>query len=502
MDTVTSIQPLAAVAVSLVGALLAVLNHRRANLREGISIAAAVAKFGLIIGMLPTVLGGRTVSLTLVDLSPGISLGFRVDTMGILFALSSSFLYILTLFYSIGYMRGAGEHRQTRFFAYLAVCLSSTVGLCFAANLLTYLLFYEVLTLATYPLVVHKGTPESIAAGRKYLMYLLPGGLLLIPAAAVVFNEAGTLEFAAGGILGASSDPSLLLGVFFLFLAGFGVKGGLMPMHSWLPAAMVAPTPVSALLHAVAVVKAGVFSIARVAGFIYGPSLLHDIGASQVLAVMAGATIILASLIAIRQDDLKARLAYSTVGHLSYILLGCAVLAPAAFTGALFHIVTHGAMKITLFFCAGAIYVTAHKTKISQLDGIGRQMPYTIAAFGIGALGLAGVPLIGGFISKWYLAVGTADAGQTAFLAVLLVSGVLNAGYLVPIVTRAYLKPPDHGNHDDHHEDHGEASAFMLVPIIICALLAVMLGVVPDAFFHFFSLATRTVAAISGAGAW
>tara|TARA_A100001037_G_scaffold299785_1_gene326126 strand:+ start:3042 stop:4547 length:1506 start_codon:yes stop_codon:yes gene_type:complete len=501
MENVTSITPLLAVAVSLVGALLSIFFDKQPNVREGISITAAVAKLALVAGMLPVILSGGTVSLTLLELSPGITLGFRVDAMGIMFAMSASLLYTLTLFYSIGYMRGANEHRQTRFFAFLAVCLSSTIGLCFAANLLTYLLFYEVLTLATYPLVVHKGTEEAVNAGRKYLMFLLPGGLALIPAAAITFNEAGTLEFAAGGILSASSDPGLLLGVFILFLIGFGVKGGLMPMHSWLPSAMVAPTPVSALLHAVAVVKAGVFSVARVAGFIFGPSLMHDIGASRILAVLAGATILIASLIAIRQDDLKARLAYSTVGHLSYILLGCAILAPAAFTGALFHIATHAAMKITLFFCAGAIYVTAHKTKISQLDGIGHKMPYTMAAFAIGALGLAGMPAIGGFLSKWYLAAGAADAGQTWFLVILLVSGVLNAGYLVPIVTRAFLKEPAH-DEDDHHDDHGEASNFMLVPIVICALLAVVLGVTPDAFFHFFSLATQTVGAISGAGAW
>lgn len=502
MEAITSIRPLAAVMVSLLGALLVIFNDRRPNLREGISVTAALVKFGLIFSMLPIILSGKTVDLTLLELSPGINLGFRVDTMGIIFAMSASFLYILTLFYSIGYMRGANEIRQTRFFAFLAVCLSSTVGLCFAANLLTYLLFYEVLTLATYPLVVHKGTPEAVAAGRKYLMFLLPGGLILIPAAAIVFNEAGTLEFAAGGILSASSDSGLLLGAFLLFLVGFGVKGGLMPMHSWLPSAMVAPTPVSALLHAVAVVKAGVFSLARVAGFIYGPSLMHDIGASQILAFMAGATIIIASLIAIRQDDLKARLAYSTIGHLSYILLGCAILAPSAFTGALFHIVTHAAMKITLFFCAGAIYVTAHKTKISQLDGIGRQMPYTMAAFGIGALGLAGVPAIGGFLSKWYLAAGAAETGQTVFLGILLVSGVLNAGYLLPIVTRAFLKPPSEDHGDDHHAEHGEANNFMLIPILACAAMAVMLGVAPDAFFSFFSLATQTVGNITGAGAW
>jgi multicomponent Na+:H+ antiporter subunit D len=264
---------------------------------------------------------------------------------------------------------------------------------------------------------------------------------------------------------------------------------------------MVAPTPVSALLHAVAVVKAGVFSIARVSGFIFGPSLLHDIGAAQILAAMAGATIIIASIIAIQQDDLKARLAYSTVGHLSYILLGCAILSPSAFTGALFHIVTHAAMKITLFFCAGAIYVTAHKTKISQLDGIGRRMPYTMGAFAIGALGLAGVPAIGGFLSKWYLAAGAAEAQQTAFLVILLISGVMNAGYLVPIVTRAFLKPESH-DESGHHADHGEASNFMLIPILACAAMAVMLGVAPNAFFSFFTLATQTVGNITGAGAW
>ena len=263
-----------------------------------------------------------------------------------------------------------------------------------------------------------------------------------------------------------------------------------MPLHSWLPDAMIAPTPVSALLHAVAVVKAGVFGFVRLVGYVFGPELFHDIGAGPILAAMAAVTILLASFIALRKDDLKARLAYSTVGHLSYIILGVAVLAPAAFLGGVFHMVTHAAMKITLFFCAGAIAVHTGKKKVSQLDGIGRQMPITLTAFAIGAVGLVGIPLIAGFISKWYLAVGSTDAGHAAFLFVLLLSGLLNAAYLMPIVARAFFRS------SDEHPRFGEASAFMVVPIGITAAISVMMGVNPDGVFRFFSLALESVAAV------
>lgn len=495
MNDPGSLALVAAIGVSLLAAVVIVLLGRWPNLRDACMVLSAFVKFGLVLSLLPTVLAGGRPSATIFELSPGIELALRVDPLGLLFGLSASFLWILTSFYAIGYMRGAREKRQTRFFASLATCLAATLGIAFAANLLTLLVFYEALTIATYPLVVHKGSPAAIAAGRKYLVYLLGGGVALIPATALILDMAGSLDFVAGGFLSAEMGHGRLWAAFLLCVVGFGGKAGLMPFQSWLPAAMIAPTPVSALLHAVAVVKAGVFGFARLVGFVYSPGLLEEMGAATLLAVLAGTTIVLASLVAMRQDDLKARLAYSTVGHLSYIVLGLALLTPTSLLGGLFHIVTHGAMKITLFFCAGAIYVKTGLDKVSQLDGLGRRMPFTFAAFTIGALGLAGVPGIGGFVSKWYLAAGTVDTGQMAYLAVLVVSGLLNAGYLLPIATRAFFRGPPGPVRRE------EASALMVVPLVVSGLLAVLLGLGPDALLRFFTLAHTVAGDVVAGGA-
>ncbi|MBI2918869.1 MAG: monovalent cation/H+ antiporter subunit D family protein [Chloroflexi bacterium] len=494
MDTLVSTGPLAAIAVSLVAAGLIVLSGKRPNVREGVTILAALLKFGIVLSLLPRVLVGQTPEVALFEISPGISLALRADPLGMLFALSASFLWVLTSFYSIGYMRGLGEHKQTRYFASFAVCMSATIGIAFAANLLTLFLFYEVLTIATYPLVVHKETPEAMAAGRKYLAYLLTGGVVLLLAVAWTVAVAGSGEFVPGGFLRGAADHGALLAVFLLFFLGFGVKGAVMPLHSWLPSAMVAPTPVSALLHAVAVVKAGVFGIARVVGFVFGPDLVGDIGAVPLASLLVGATILISSLLALRQDNLKLRLAYSTIGHLSYIVMGVVLLAPSAWTGGLFHIVTHGAMKITLFFVAGAIYVKAHVERVSELDGLGRQMPLTLAAFALASLGLAGLPPIAGFLSKWYLAQGTVESGEMVFLALLLLSGLLNAAYLFPIPIRAFLLTSERFRRFD------EAHVLMLAPILLAGALSLLLGLAPNALFHFFTLISRTAASVMGGG--
>lgn len=494
METFFSLMPLAAVMVSLLAAVLIVLSGQRPNLRESWTILAAMAKFAITLSMLPTVLAGRYPEITLLEVSPGVALALRVDPLGIAFGLSASLLWILTSFYSIGYMRGMQEQKQTRYFASFALCLSATMGVAFSANLLTFLIFYEVLTIATYPLVIHKETPEAISGGRKYLAYLLTGGVALIAATALTLGLAGSLDFVPGGFLSAELGREMLMGLFILFLTSFGFKSGLMPLHGWLPTAMVAPTPVSALLHAVAVVKAGVFGFARVIGFVFGPTLLHDIGASSLLAGIAAVTILLASLVAFHQNNLKRRLAYSTVGHLSYIVLGTALLAPGAWLGALFHIVTHAAMKITLFFCAGAIYVKTHRENVSDLNGIGKQMPITMAAFALAAMGLAGIPLMSGFISKWHLALGTMQAGQPVFLVVLVVSGLLNAGYLFPIVVRAFLMESKHFHRFD------EASPFMVVPLVLSAILAVALGIFPEHVLGFYQLAAQVATTVVSGG--
>jgi multicomponent Na+:H+ antiporter subunit D len=494
METFFSLKPLLAVLVSLLATFLIVIPRQRSNVRESWTILAAVAKFAIIFSMLPAVLQGSYPAINLFTISPGISLALKVDSLGILFGLSASALWILTSFYSIGYVRGVPEHKQTRYFASFAVCLSATIGIAFAANLLTLVIFYEILTIATYPLVIHKETSEAIAAGRKYLIYLLSGGVALLLALAFTYQVGGSVDFQAGGFLTKEVGKGAIITLFILFLTSFGVKSAIMPLHSWLPAAMAAPTPVSALLHAVAVVKAGVFGFARAVGFVIGPELLHWSGAANILAVLTAATILIASLIAIRKDNLKMRLAYSTVGHLSYIVLGITMLSPGAWLGGLLHIVNHAMMKITLFFCAGAIYVRTHCDSVSGMNGIGRQMPVTMGAFTLASLGLAGIPPINGFISKWYLIQGTLDAGQSFYAVVFLLSGLLNAGYLFSIVGRAFFMK------SDKYVKFGEASPLMVVPLVITATLSVLFGLFPDQVAHFYSLALQVARDVLGGG--
>ena len=494
LDFQTSWVPLLAILVSMLAVPLILASDKRPNLRDFWSIAAAVIKFGLVLSLLPLVLAGQYPGLSLWEISPGVELALRVDELGILFGLVASGLWIITAFYTIGYMRGAGEKKQTRFYAAFALSVSATIGIAFSANLLTFLIFFELLTIATYPLVIHKENKEAIFSGRKYLVYTLIAGNLLVIATAWTYSLAGgSLDFIPGGLLqNAELGTGVAAILFLLFLGGVGVKAGIMPMHSWLPAAMVAPTPVSALLHAVAVVKSGVFGIVRVVGFIFGPEVMQEFGLNDILVVMAGATILFASLIALSHTNLKRRLAYSTVSQLSYVVLGAALLSPAALTGSVFHITSHATLKITLFFCAGAIYVNAHKDDIRQLDGIGYRMPFTMGAFALASMGLAGLPPLNGFVSKFFLGWGALQAGEVAALLVLLTSGVLNIAYLFPIVYRAFFKT---GAESD---TFGEASPFMVVPICIAAVTALLLGLMPNLWFNFFDLAERVSQSILG----
>ncbi len=483
--------PAAAMLVSLGAMVLILLSSKSPNLREAWTLLAGVVKFALVVSLIPGALAGRVAAFEFLEIAPGVSLSLKADALGVFFALIASALWIVTSIYSIGYMRGNAEKKQTRYYASFALSLSATIGIAFASNLLTFVIFYELLTLATYPLVVHKETPAAIRAGRMYLAYALTAGLVFLAGTAWVYLATGTLEFQAGGMLDAdmfSADGMRIL--FVLFLAGVGVKSGIMPLHSWLPAAMVAPTPVSALLHAVAVVKSGVFGVLRVVGFVFGPELMVSAGLDVILAVLAGGTILLASFIAMRQDNLKRRLAYSTVGHLSYIVLGAALITSAGFTGSLLHLAAHALMKITLFMCAGAIYVHMHKTEISELDGMGRAMPWTFGAFTIGALGLAGIPPINGFVSKFYLGMGALEGGQVVVLAIFLVSGLLNAGYFFPIVIRAFFRP------SPQHPVYNEASFWMVGPLCLTAALAVLFGLFPDLLAPVFTLASGISAEI------
>lgn len=492
--TVISMKPLFAVAVGAVASMLILLSRRNANLREFWSLLAGVVKFLIVASMIPAVLAGALPEYTLVEFFHGASIKFRVDAMGLMFATTASFLWILTSVYSIGYMRSTNEHAQTRYYACFAVAMCGAMGAAFSANLLTLYLFYEMITIATYPLVSHKDTEEGYAGGRKYLVYLLgTSKAFLLPAVVLTYTIAGTLEFTKGGVF-QSTEPVLLTVVYALFIAGFA-KAAIMPFHNWLPSAMVAPTPVSALLHAVAVVKVGVFSILRVMLYIFGVDMLKSLGLGIPTAFLVSFTIVTASIIALTKDNLKARLAYSTISQLSYIVLGAALLTPSGITGGIIHITNHAFAKITLFFCAGSIYVASHKTKISEMAGIGRKMPFTMAAFSIGVLGMIGVPSVGGFISKWYLAKGAIEAGSLPILFVLLTSTVLNAAYFLPIVYTAFFggKGEEHAEgHGNHHEGHGEGhhgdikeNPYVVVPLVISAIGSVALGFYPDALLMF-----------------
>ncbi len=474
-----SIVPLLAVLVPALGAvLIGCTGERRANLREFWSVAAGAAMFALVASMIPQVLAGRTPECVLFRILPGIDLAFRVDAFGLLFAAGASLLWILTSFYSIGYMRSLQEHAQTRYFSCFALALSATMGVAFAANLFTLFLFYEALTLVTYPLVGHKATAEARAGARKYVIYLLGAAKVFLVAAIILtYNLAGTLEFRKGGILSSaqlSQQPALCLMIFALFLFGFA-KNALMPLHSWLPAAMVAPTPVSALLHAVAVVKTGVFSTLRVFLFIFGVGAMRELGADRLALAAASVTIVLGSLLALAQDNLKARLAFSTVSQLSYIILGAALLNPKGALGGVAHITNHAVSKITLFFCAGSIYVSTHKTEISQMSGLARRMPWTMAAFALSSLSIVGIPLTSGFVSKWYLALGAVDRHSLTLLSVLLVSSLLAAAYLGQVLYKAYFEIE---NESAIHEEVREVP-WMVAPLAITAAASLLLGLYP-----------------------
>jgi multicomponent Na+:H+ antiporter subunit D len=489
MNTLITVKPLLAILAALcLPPILA--SSRSPNAREAWTFGAALTMFGVIASMLPAVWGGARLEYTLVQVLPTVSIAFRVDALGLLFALVSSSLWIVTSLYSVGYMRGLKEHAQTRFFSFFAFSLAATVGVAFSANLLTLYLFYEMLSFATYPLVTHHQDREARASGRKYLLYILGGSIgLVLPAMLIVYHLTGTLEFSAGGILAGKAGAAQLTALLVMFVFGFA-KAAVMPFHSWLPAAMVAPTPVSALLHAVAVVKVGVFSVVRVVTGIFGTGLLTELNLGTLVATIASVTIVAASLIALSQDGLKRRLAFSTIGQLSYIVLGAALLSPSALTGAMLHIAMHAFGKITLFFCAGAIFVATGKKFISEMKGIGWRMPLTMSAFFIGALSVIGLPPCGGFISKWHLVIGALEADRIVFLWVILVSSILNAAYFLPIVYQAFFCSPEEALFERRVQ---EAPRWCVVPPLVTAAASVALFFYPQPFLQLARLATRHV---------
>jgi multicomponent Na+:H+ antiporter subunit D len=490
MITIISIKPLLAVLVSLVAIIPIVASGSRPNLREAWTFLAGIVKFGLVVSMLPLVLNGSVIEYTLIEVLPGLPIQFRVDAMGMLFALVSSSLWIVTSAYSIGYMRGLSEHSQTRYFSFFAVALSATIGVAFSANLFTMYLFYEMLSLATYPLVTHHQDDEARISGRKYLSYILGTSIgLVLPAMLIIYSLTGTLDFANQGILSIGLSTSTVAILLLMCVFGFA-KAGIMPFHGWLPAAMVAPTPVSALLHAVAVVKVGVFSIFRVITGIFGTNLLLSMHLGTLLCYIAAFTILTASLIALSQDGLKRRLAFSTIGQLSYIILGAALLSPKGQIGGLVHIAMHAFGKITLFMCAGAIFVATGKKNISEMVGIGKRMPITMIAFFIGSLSVIGLPPTGGFISKWYLVLGTLEADQMVMLFVLLGSSLLNAAYFLPIFYKAFFCTPEESMFENKII---EAPIWCVAPLTVTALLSIGLFFYPQPFFTLAKLAVNFI---------
>ena len=489
-----SVKPLLAVAVSLLGSLFIVICGRKPNLRESCSIAIALIKFGIIISMLPVILSGKRIVYNLVEILPGVSIAFRVDSLGLLFAIVASSLWIVTTIYSIGYMRPLKEHSQTRYYAFFALALSSAIGVAFSANLLTLYMFYEMLSLSTYSLVTHHQDSEARFAGRKYLTYLMGTSIaFFLPAMIITYYLTGTLDFADQGILAGKAGGPMLIFTFVLFIAGIG-KAAIMPIHSWLPSAMVAPTPVSALLHAVAVVKVGVFSVLRICFHVFGIDLMHALSLDVFLLYFISVTIIVGSLFALKQDDLKARLAYSTVSQLSYIVMAGGLISIMGMTGGVIHIVMHAFGKITLFFCAGAIIVHTGLKKISDMKGIGKMMPVTMAAFFFGSLSVIGIPPMGGFISKWYLALGCIEAGQIPILVVILTSSLLNAAYFLPITYNAFFSS---GTNFDDSTRFSEAPIFAVIPPVFTAFVSFLLFIYPGFFLE---LARMTARAVMGSG--
>ncbi len=475
--------PLLVLASSLFpGVVIFFLSEGRVVTRTVLNLAGATLKLLLVGVMIWGVFHGEPYESRL-PLLPGLDLVLRADALSLLFVTLSAVLWLATTVYAIGYLEGAPN--RSRFFGFFSLCVTATVGVALSGNLLTFLLFYELLTLTTYPLIVHRETEVARRAGRIYLTYTLAGGALLMVGTLWLYTLSGTLAFTPQGFLStlASAEQSSLIMIFVLLMMGLGVKAALIPLHGWLPQAMVAPAPVSALLHAVAVVKAGAFGIIRVVYDVYGIQFAATLGVTLPLAVVAAVTIIYGSLRALFQDDLKRRLAFSTVSQVAYIVLGVAIVGPIAAVGGLVHLVHQGVMKITLFFCAGNIAETLGIHKISDMNGVGQRLPWTMAAFTIAALGMIGLPPLAGFISKWYLGLGALEAGQGWVVIVLAASSLLNAAYFLPILYAAWFKPPPERWPAERSFGRQETAWPLLAPPLVTALLTVVIGLLASAPF-------------------
>ena len=476
----------------LIGILGILLFRKFKNLRELVTLFSSSFLFVLVLNIYDLVNSGEFPSLVLFEIFPSLRIGFTVEPLGIIFGLVASGLWIINSVYSIGYMRANSESNQTRFYICFALAIFSALGIAFSSNLLTFFLFYEILTICTYPLVTHSGSSVAKTGGRIYLTFLLGTSICFLLLGIIsVWDIAGTLDFTLGGVIPSnygSLEISILL---VLFVFGIG-KAALMPFHFWLPAAMVAPTPVSALLHAVAVVKAGVFGIIKVILYIFGTETLSVTFGANLISFLACSSIVIASVVALKADNLKKRLAYSTVSQLSYVILAISILNPLAVVAAVFHLVAHAFGKITLFFAAGSLYTTLHKTEVSELNGVGKQMPITMIAFSIGVLTMIGLPFTGGFISKWYLLSGAIIEKYWFILIVILISTLLNVAYFIPIIYRAFFLSPiteevlseelDSKQSYDHirYKFNFEAPASILVALITTSMCSIFLFLFPE----------------------
>ncbi|MDK1310693.1 complex I subunit 5 family protein [Pseudoalteromonas ardens] len=464
------------------GVAIFFVSDSKPKLRKTLNFLGAFTCVALILVMISGVYQGQVFE-TRLPLLPNMDLVLHADALSLLFVALSGFLWLLTTIYAIGYLEQSPN--RSRFFGFFSLCVFATIGVALAGNLITFLIFYELLTLTTYPLVVHKGNKASLAAGRKYLIYTMLGGASLLAGVVWLKALAGSLDFTATGLLASMPhlDPLHLKVIFALIIIGLGVKAALVPLHGWLPAAMAAPAPVSALLHAVAVVKAGAFGIVRVVYDVYGVEFAQELGLTIILAVMASITIVYGSTRAVFQDDLKRRLAYSTVSQVSYIALGTAIAGPIATIGGIAHLVHQGLMKITMFFCAGSIAETLGVTKVSQMNGAGKRMPLTMLAFSLAVLGMIGIPPAAGFISKWYLGTGALEAGFYWVLGVLIISSLLNAIYFLPILYAAWFKPQQEAWPKEQPRGRFETHWMLMLPPIVTAILALSAGLFADAQF-------------------
>ncbi len=481
---------LIALLIPLIAALGVMFKGDNENIREGISSVASILLLLIVASMIPAVLKGKTLFFLMFTILPGVTVALRADAMSMIFAIVASSLWTIAVFYSMGYMRGLKEHAQTRFNACFALAIFGAIGVAFSDNLFTMYLFYEIVSICTYPLVAHHQDEEGYHGARKYIIYLTTTAkAFLLPAMILIYVLTGTLDFApdiSTGIFPSDINKTLVIMLYIFCIFGFA-KNGIMPFHHWLPGAMVAPTPVSALLHAVAVVKVGVFCTTRVMLYIFGTQTMHALNLGIPTAYFVSFTILTASVIALSKDNLKARLAYSTVSQLSYIILGVALLTDTGIQGGLIHIVNHAFSKITLFFCAGAIYVASHKKYISEMEGLGKTMPFTFAAFGIASLSMIGAPPVAGFITKWNLLIGSIEAHQMGILLILIASTMLNAAYFAPVTYKAFFgKRPA----DEPFTGIKEAPLSMLIPILIACTISVLIGIFPDFMLQFVKAVT------------